>query len=183
MNFLRSYRRIALILGLLAASLPGNTIMRSPLIRRLRNRSRGSGPEGRRRRQVAGLMALLYGAVAAGGLGPRVTTPSGLQYDILAEGSGPAVQNGQVVTIHEMVTLASGVLVFSTYEKGTPITFTLGANEVIAGLEEGVTGMKVGERRRLIIPPSLNRPSSSPPDAPPNSTLHVDLLLMAIRPG
>lgn len=128
-------------------------------------------------------MALVYGAVAASGLGPRaVTTPSGLQYEVLADGSGPVAQSGQSVTIHEMVRLANGVLVFNTYDKGTPITFKLGANQVIAGLDEGVTGMKVGERRKLIIPPSLNRRTSSP-TVPPDAALHIDLLLMAIRPA
>ena len=110
-----------------------------------------------------------------------MTTPSGLQYEVLAAGLGPAAQIGKSVTTHQMVTHANGVLVFSTYEKGAPITFTLGANQVIAGLEEGVTGMKVGERRKLIIPPSLNRATLSPGNAPADVALHVDVLLMAIR--
>ena len=89
--------------------------------------------------------------------GKTVATKSGLQYRIIAAGKGPAALPGQSVRVHETLTLADGTLIYSTRTKNNPVKFLLGADQVIAGVDEGVTGMRVGERRKLVVPPSLQR--------------------------
>jgi FKBP-type peptidyl-prolyl cis-trans isomerase len=112
--------------------------------------------------------------------GRSVTTSSGLRYEMLATGEGPVSQSGQEVSIHETTSLVNGAVLYSS-RGGGPITFRLGGNQVIAGVEEGVTGMRVGERRRLVVPPALSRRASYPPNTPPDSTLHIDVELVQIR--
>lgn len=112
---------------------------------------------------------------------PLVTTPSGLRYQVLARGVGPAARPGQRVSIHETTTLPGGAVLYSS-RAGAPITFLLGGNQVITGVEEGVTGMRVGERRLLVVPPALSRRTSYPPNTPPDSTLHIDIELVQIHP-
>lgn len=110
-----------------------------------------------------------------------ITTPTGLHYEVLAQGSGPVAARGQRVSIHETTALRNGTVIYSS-RGASPITFELGANQVIAGVEEGVTGMRVGERRLLVVPPALSKRTSYPANTPPDSTLHIDVELVAIRP-
>ena len=70
---------------------------------------------------------------------------------------------------------------FDSRANNKPVTFLLGGNQVIAGVEEGVTGMRVGERRLLVIPPSLSVRSAYPPNTPKDSTLRIDLELVGVR--
>jgi FKBP-type peptidyl-prolyl cis-trans isomerase len=98
----------------------------------------------------------------------------------VAAGSGPAAQRGQSVRIHETTTLPDGTLIFSTRTQNKPLKFLVGGNQVIAGVDEAVIGMKVGERRKLIIPPSLSKRSSYPANIPPDSPLHYDVELVEI---
>lgn len=110
-----------------------------------------------------------------------IATTSGLRYRVLAQGTGPAAQTGQRVSIHETTTLPNGTLIY-TSRGGDPIAFVLGGNQVIAGVDQGVTGMRVGERRLLIVPPALSKRASYPDNTPKDSTLHIDVELMVIRP-
>jgi FKBP-type peptidyl-prolyl cis-trans isomerase len=128
------------------------------------------------------LAAVIAGTLllACASRGRVVTTTSGLQFRVLAMGAGEAARTGQRVSIHETTTLPNGTLIYSSRDGG-PITFVLGANQVIAGVDEGVTGMRVGERRLLIVPPSLSRRASYPANTPPDSTLHIDVELVRIR--
>ena len=89
---------------------------------------------------------------------------------------------GQRVTIHETLTLPDGKLLFSTRAKNEPVTFQLGANQVIPGVEEGVTGMRVGERRELRVTPALDGRQFDPAFIPPNAIRHYDIELIAILP-
>jgi FKBP-type peptidyl-prolyl cis-trans isomerase len=130
-------------------------------------------------RLVASLLglSLMLGACARA---PHThVTPSGLRIQVLKPGSGAIAQSGQRVTIHETTTLPSGGLIYSS-RGGAPITFLLGGQQVIAGVDEGVTGMRVGERRLLIVPPALSRRTSYPANTPRDSTLHIDVELVAI---
>ena len=111
---------------------------------------------------------------------PTVTTTTGLGYQIVTAGNGPAALPGQSVRIHETTTLADGTLIYSTRTSNNPLTFRLGGNQVIAGVDEGVTGMKVGERRRLIVPPALSKRSVYPANTPPDATLYYDIELLEI---
>jgi FKBP-type peptidyl-prolyl cis-trans isomerase len=109
-----------------------------------------------------------------------VTTRTGLTYRVLAPGHGVPALSGQSVRIHETTTLVDGTLIFTTRAKNTPVAFRLGANQVIAGVDEGVTGMRVGERRKLIIPPSLSKRSEYPPNTPPDATLLIEVELVEV---
>lgn len=112
---------------------------------------------------------------------PR-TTASGLTYETLQPGDGPAVRSGQSLSLHYTGTLEDGSVFDSSRDRGIPFTFRLGSGSVIAGWDEGVTGMKVGERRKLTIPPALGYGSNSPsPKIPPNSTLIFDVELLEIQ--
>ena len=111
-----------------------------------------------------------------------ITTTTGLQYHVVAQGNGPEARAGQSVRIHETTTLADGTLIYSTRTKGSPLTFRLGAGQAIAGVDEAVTGMRVGERRKAIIPPSLSRRTSYPANTPPDATLYYDIELVEILP-
>jgi len=86
------------------------------------------------------------------------------------------------VRIHETTTLKDGTLIYSTRTNGKPLKFWLGGNQVIAGVDEGVRGMRVGERRKLIVPPSLSKRSSYPANIPPEATLYYDIELVEIIP-
>jgi FKBP-type peptidyl-prolyl cis-trans isomerase len=91
-------------------------------------------------------------------------------------GDGVAVDTGMVVQVHYVGQLASGSTFASTDRK--PFTFRLGANEVIAGWEDGVLGMKVGGRRQLIIPPHLGYGAQGDGPIPPDAVLIFDVTLV-----
>src|SRR5262249_31584813 len=83
----------------------------------------------------------------------NVTTDSGLQYDDLVVGTGASPQQGQNVTVHYTGTLTDGKKFDSSVDRGQPFTFTIGVGQVIKGWDEGVMTMKVGGKRKLVIPP------------------------------
>jgi FKBP-type peptidyl-prolyl cis-trans isomerase len=109
-----------------------------------------------------------------------ISTRTGLRYQIIVEGIGPTAMPGQIVRIHETTTLSDGTIIYSTRTNNRPLKFLLGSNQVIAGVDEGVTGMKVGERRKLIVPPSLSKRSSYPANTPPDAILYYDIELVEI---
>jgi FKBP-type peptidyl-prolyl cis-trans isomerase len=108
------------------------------------------------------------------------TTKTGLKYQIVVAGNGPAALPGQFVRIHETTTLDDGTWIYSTRTRNNPLKFLLAGNQVIAGVDEGVTGMRVGERRKLIVPPSLSKRSAYPTNVPPEATLYYDIELVEI---
>ena len=110
------------------------------------------------------------------------TTPSGLIITQVSAGAGPLAKPGQYVTIHETMSVAGGRVAFTT-EGREPVRFLLGGKQAIDGLDEGVTGMTVGERRRLVVPPALSRRSDYPPGLSPNDVLYYDVTLVSIEPG
>ena len=119
----------------------------------------------------------------AGVPGPAtITTASGLQYVVLKPGDGAVAQAGRMVSVHYTGYLTDGTKFDSSVDRGQPIQFTLGVGQVIKGWDEGVAGMKVGEQRKLIIPPDLAYgPQGHPPVIPPNSTLVFDVELMGAQ--
>ncbi|MDF1502383.1 FKBP-type peptidyl-prolyl cis-trans isomerase [Roseisolibacter sp. H3M3-2] len=132
-------------------------------------------------RRGAAALAMVAVAAACTPRARAVNTPSGLRYTVLARGEGRAARKGQLVSIHEETALQDGTVVY-TSKGGRPITFRLGGGQVIAGVDEGVTGMKVGERRLLVVPPALSRRTSYPPNTPPDAVLVIDVRLMTIIP-
>ncbi len=111
-------------------------------------------------------------------------TPAGpitqLQIIDIKEGSGEAVAEGATITAHYTGALASDGTIFqSSHDFGRPISF--GLNQVINGWTEGVPGMKIGGKRRLVIPAAQAYGSQSPaPNIPANSDLVFDIELVAI---
>jgi peptidylprolyl isomerase len=96
-------------------------------------------------------------------------------------GTGATAVSGDTVTVHYIGTFTNGTKFDSSYDINRPLTFRLGSGQVIAGFDQGVTGMRVGGKRRLTIPPSLAYGSQGQGAIPPNTTLvfEVDLLSIA----
>ena len=112
----------------------------------------------------------------------EVTTPSGLKYTDLVEGTGAAPKKGQTVTLHYTGTLESGKQFDSSRDRGKPMEFAYGVTPMIKGWDEGVATMKVGGRRKLVVPPALGYgPQGRPPDIPGNATLIFDVELLGVK--
>ncbi len=112
---------------------------------------------------------------------PAVTV-SGLQYIDFAPGSGAVAKTGQKVTVHYTGWLKSGAKFDSSVDRGDPFEFHLGKGQVIKGWDEGVAGMRVGGRRRLIIPADLGYGARGAAGViPPNATLIFDVELLAVN--
>lgn len=111
-----------------------------------------------------------------------ITTASGLVYEVIETGRGPVAKSGDMALIHETTQLADGTMITDTWEMNFPIRFLLGGNQVIDGMDEAVTGMRVGERRRLVVPPSLSRRTSYPENGlfGPEDTLYYNVILLQI---
>ncbi len=110
-----------------------------------------------------------------------VTTPTGLQYEELVEGTGATPRKGGSVTVHYTGTFPDGAKFDSSRDRGEPFDFVIGTGGVIRGWDEGVATMKVGGRRKLIVPPVLAYGERGFPGAiPPNATLHFDVELLAV---
>jgi hypothetical protein len=133
------------------------------------------------------LIVLLLGGAAAiywytTSSGAEIETSSGLKYVDVKVGDGPSPQAGQTVSVHYRGTLTDGTQFDSSIDKGVPYEFPIGRAVVIAGWDEGIMSMKVGGKRKLIIPAKLgygNRGKG--PDIPPNSTLLFDVELLGIK--
>ena len=110
-----------------------------------------------------------------------VTTDSGLKYKELQAGTGATPKKGQTVVVHYTGTLEDGTKFDSSRDRGQPFSFKLGAGEVIKGWDEGLSTMKVGDRRQLIIPPELGYGARGAGGViPPNATLIFDVELLRI---
>jgi hypothetical protein len=100
----------------------------------------------------------------------------------MTEGKGPVAKAGDHVSVHYVGTLTDGTKFDSSRDRNKPFDFTLGQGQVIKGWDEGVAGMKVGEKRKLTIPPAMAYGAMGrPPVIPPNSTLVFEVELMAIN--
>lgn len=109
------------------------------------------------------------------------TTPSGLKYQVLKQGTGTVSPKAtDTVNVHYHGTLLNGTVFDSSVERGQPISFPL--NGVIPGWTEGLQLMKVGDKFKFEIPPNLAYGANSPsPKIPPNSTLVFEVELLAIQ--
>jgi peptidylprolyl isomerase len=87
---------------------------------------------------------------------PEGPPPTSLQVEDLTEGDGAEATEGRTVSVHYVgVAHSSGEEFDASYNRGEPLAFRLGVGQVISGWDQGVQGMKVGGRRRLVIPPHL----------------------------
>lgn len=111
-----------------------------------------------------------------------ITTPSGLKYIELVEGTGEMPQTGQKILVHYTGTLENGRKFDSSRDRNQPFSFRIGAGQVIKGWDEGLSTMKVGGQRRLIIPPELGYGARGAGGViPPNATLLFDVELLGIE--
>jgi FKBP-type peptidyl-prolyl cis-trans isomerase FkpA len=113
----------------------------------------------------------------------QVTTPSGLKYTDLKVGDGTVAESGMVASVHYTGWLADGTKFDSSLDRGTPFSFKLGGGQVIRGWDEGVKGMRVGGKRKLLIPPDLGYGERGAGGViPPNATLVFDVELLGLHP-
>ena len=109
-----------------------------------------------------------------------ITTASGLQYEVLTQGSGPHPTASDTVAVHYEGKLIDGTIFDSSYQRGQPATFPLGS--VIPGWTEGVQLMTPGSKYRFTIPPALGYGAAGAGGViPPNAVLLFDIELLAIR--
>jgi FKBP-type peptidyl-prolyl cis-trans isomerase len=112
--------------------------------------------------------------------GTEVTTASGLKYQDLVVGTGAEATPGRTVRVHYTGWLADGTQIDSSIG-GQPIEFPLGTPGIIQGWNEGLTGMKVGGKRKLTIPPSIGYGAAGrAPKVPPNATLTFEVELVGV---
>jgi len=111
------------------------------------------------------------------------TTPSGLKITDITVGTGAEAKSGDKVWVNYRGTLTNGKEFDSSYSRNEPFNFPLGAGRVIRGWDEGVSGMKVGGKRKLVIPPDLAYGERGAGGViPPNATLIFDVELVKITP-
>ena len=104
-----------------------------------------------------------------------------LKITINQNGSGDSAETGMSVSVHYTGKLEDGTVFDSSIPRGQPFTFTLGAGQVIKGWDLGVEGMKLGEKRSLVIPPHLGYGiRGAGATIPPNATLIFDIELLEV---
>lgn len=109
-------------------------------------------------------------------------TASGLQYRDDSQGTGAEATRGKRVRVHYTGRLDDGTKFDSSRDRDEPFAFTLGAGQVIAGWDEGVSGMKIGGKRTLVIPADLGYGARGAGGViPPHATLLFDVELLDVR--
>jgi len=133
---------------------------------------------------ITGLALVLAAAApGAGAAAPakQIVLPDGLKYTDTVVGRGPVAKAGETVHVHYVGTLTNGTKFDSSRDRNQPFTFPLGGGQVIRGWDEGVAGMRVGGKRRLVIPPQLGYGSAGAGGViPPNATLIFEIELLGI---
>lgn len=132
-----------------------------------------------------GSLPICYGISAAAYQGDDenyITTESGLKYLDLLEGFGRTPIKGQRLIVHYTGYLENGTKFDSSYDQDRPFEFVLGSGQVIKGWEEGLATMKVGGKRKLVVPPHLAYGDKGRKGKiPPNATLIFEIELLNFR--
>jgi peptidyl-prolyl cis-trans isomerase A (cyclophilin A) len=136
------------------------------------------GSREKREAEVKAKQKSLLDSVAAG----YEETKSGLRYQILQKGTGKQATKGANVSVHYKGQLLDGTVFDSSYKRKEPIDFAIGVGQVIAGWDEGIQLLKVGDKARFVIPSHLAYGESGAGGAiPPNATLIFDVELMSVK--
>lgn len=137
--------------------------------------------EGEREKRIAAeqeKQRALLDKVAAG----YDETDSGLRYKILQNGGGKQASKGAMVSVHYKGQLLDGTVFDSSYKRKQPIDFNVGIGQVIAGWDEGIQLLKVGDKARFVIPANLAYGERGAGGViPPNATLIFDVELMNVK--
>jgi FKBP-type peptidyl-prolyl cis-trans isomerase len=133
-------------------------------------------------------MFAVLGAAGLSGCGQKESTssePSSTAGSLVVNdeviGTGPAAKSGDSVTVNYTGWLTDGTKFDSSLDRNQPFTFDLGQQQVIAGWDQGVAGMKVGGKRKLTIPPDLGYGAQRNGPIPPNATLVFEVELLKIN--
>ncbi len=111
----------------------------------------------------------------------EIVTATGLKYTELKEGTGAEAKAGDVVQVHYTGWLENGTKFDSSLDRNQPFKFKLGAGQVIKGWDQGVAGMKVGGKRKLVIPAELGYGRQGAGGViPPGATLVFEVELLAV---
>ncbi|WP_295833304.1 peptidylprolyl isomerase [uncultured Winogradskyella sp.] len=109
-------------------------------------------------------------------------TASGLRYQVIQKGEGKKAEKGNTVSVHYKGQLADGTVFDSSYKRNAPLDFQVGVGQVIAGWDEGICLLNVGDKARLVIPSDLGYGSAGAGGViPPDATLVFDVELMDIK--
>ena len=109
-------------------------------------------------------------------------TKSGLRYQIIQKGDGKKAEKGNTVSVHYKGQLADGTVFDSSYKRNSPLDFQVGVGQVIAGWDEGICLLNVGDKARLVIPSDLGYGAAGAGGViPPNATLVFDVELMGVK--
>ncbi len=136
--------------------------------------------------QLLVLMLVSIGCVSQNKVGKLkvddgyITTASGLRYKIVKQGDGDTAKQGQEVLIFETTSYLNGTVLYSNEHTTTPVKVLLGGNQATAAVDEGITGMRVGEIRRLIAPRYLVKRKTYPQNVSPDSALAIKIILHKI---
>jgi peptidylprolyl isomerase len=109
-----------------------------------------------------------------------IESASGLKYKILREGTGDTVTIGQEILLHETMSYRNDSLLFDSRKLPNPIKVLIGGDQVIKGIDEGLIGMRKGEIKKLIVPPSLSKRKGVQTFPHPDSTLVYEIELIDI---
>jgi FKBP-type peptidyl-prolyl cis-trans isomerase FkpA len=112
---------------------------------------------------------------------PSASSSAGLVSTDETVGTGDEAVAGKTVSVNYLGTLADGTKFDSSYDRNQPFEFTLGAGQVIKGWDQGVVGMKVGGKRKLVIPPGLGYGAQANGSIPANSTLTFEIELLSVK--
>lgn len=113
---------------------------------------------------------------------PWSETTIGVEVQDLVVGEGDVVEPGAEVQVHYTGMLADGSVFDTSLARGEAFGFRVGGGQVIRGWDDGLVGMRVGGRRRLVIPPALGYADRAAGPIPPNSTLYFEIELLGLKP-
>jgi len=117
----------------------------------------------------------------APGTGKMHKLASGLQYDDLVVGSGKMAEPGMNVSLNYRGFLLDGTPFDNSYDRGEPLKFQIAGGQMIQGFDEGVRGMRIGGKRKILVPWSMAYGEAGRPPIPPKADLVFDLELLDVK--